>query len=69
MQAISSGIAVLLNDWLEEALRPQSSVSAGEFPVGRIDSTIDHYLSELEPSRSETKKTYENIKRQLRRNW
>jgi len=69
VQAISSDIAILLNDWVEEALRPQSSVSAGEFPVGRIDSTIDHYLSELEPSRSETKRVYENIKRQLRRNW
>ncbi|KAF9455109.1 nucleoporin [Macrolepiota fuliginosa MF-IS2] len=69
VQAISSDIAVLLNDWLEEALRPQSSISTAEFPVGRIDSTIDHYLSELEPSRSETKKVYENIKRQLRHNW
>ncbi|KAF5355937.1 hypothetical protein D9756_004133 [Leucocoprinus leucothites] len=69
VQAISSDIAVLLNDWLEEALRPQSSAPAGEFPVGRIDSAIDHYLSELEPSRAETKKVYESIKRQLRRNW
>ena len=72
VQAISSDIAVLLADWLEEAKRPQSStVGRGEFPVGRIDLAIDQYLSELEsdPKRAETRKVYENIKRQLRRNW
>jgi len=70
VQAMSSDIAVLLADWLEEAKRPQSSsVGRGEFPVGRIDMAIDQYLAELEPTREETKATYEGIKRQLRRNW
>ncbi|EIW86790.1 nucleoporin [Coniophora puteana RWD-64-598 SS2] len=69
VQAISSDIAVLFNDWLEEARRPQSSIARREFPVGRIDLAIDQYLSELEPSRTETKTAYENVKRQLRRNW
>ena len=70
VQAMSSDIAVLLADWLEEAKRPQSSsVGRGEFPVGRIDMAIDQYLTELEPTREETKATYEGIKRQLRRNW
>lgn len=70
MQAISSDIAVLLMDWLEEAKRPQSSsVGRGEFPVGRIDVAVDQYIEELDASRKETKTTYEEIKRQLRRNW
>jgi nuclear pore complex protein Nup155 len=71
VQAISSDIAVLLGDWLEEARRPQSSVGRGEFPVGRIDQAIDQYLAELDgnPKRAETKALYENVKRQLRRNW
>lgn len=69
VQAISSDVAVLLSDWLEEAKRPQSVAAKSEFPVFRIDQTVDQYLAELEPSRTETKATYENVKRQLRRNW
>jgi len=69
VQAISSDIAVLLSDWLEEAKRPQSSIRRGEFPAGRIDAAIDQYLAELEPNRAETRRTYEDIKRQLRRHW
>ncbi|CCM05199.1 uncharacterized protein FIBRA_07408 [Fibroporia radiculosa] len=69
VQAISSDIAVLLTDWIEEAKRPQSAASRGEFPVYRIDQAIDQYLAELEPSRTVTKAAYENLKRQLRRNW
>ena len=67
---MSSDIAVLISDWLEEAKRPQSSsVGRGEFPVGQIDLAVDQYLAEPESSRAETKATYESIKRQLRRNW
>ncbi|KAF8230634.1 nucleoporin [Tricholoma matsutake] len=70
VQAISSDIAVILSDWLEEAKRPQPySNGGGEFPVGRIDLAVDQYIGELEASRAETKTMYENIKRQLRRNW
>ncbi|KAL0951292.1 hypothetical protein HGRIS_008003 [Hohenbuehelia grisea] len=70
VQAISSDIAVLLADWLEEAKRPGSALlGAGEFPVGRIDVAIDQYLSELGASRTETRSIYEGVKRQLRRNW
>ncbi|KAF5374778.1 hypothetical protein D9758_000357 [Tetrapyrgos nigripes] len=69
VQAISSDIAVLLSDWLEEAKRPNSSIGRGEFPVSRIDFAIDQYISELHPDRRETKATYEGVKRQLRRNW
>ena len=69
VQTISSDIAILLSDWLEEAKRPQSSVRRGEFPAGRIDSTIEQYLAELKPDRAETRRTYEDIKRQLRRHW
>ncbi|KAI0374276.1 nucleoporin [Pilatotrama ljubarskyi] len=69
VQAISSDIAVLLTDWIEEAKRPQSAASRGDFPVFRIDQAVDQYLAELEPSRTETKTAYEAIKRQLRRHW
>ncbi|KAJ7596975.1 nucleoporin [Mycena floridula] len=69
VQALSSDIAVLLSDWLEEAKRPNSSVGRGEFPVGRIDLAIDKYVPELNADRTDTKAIYENIKRQLRRNW
>lgn len=61
---------MLFADWLEEAKRPQSTlVSRGEFPVGRLDLAINQYMAELEPTRAETRKLYENIKRQLRHYW
>lgn len=69
VQALSAEIAILITDWLNDVLRPQSSSSRAEFPVGRVDLAIDQYLSELEPSRAETRTSYENIKRQLRRYW
>ncbi|KAF8846309.1 nucleoporin [Paxillus ammoniavirescens] len=69
VQAISSDIAVLLSDWLEEAKRPQSLTARAELPVGRIDVAVGQYLSELDSSSTETKVVYESIKRQLRRNW
>ncbi|KAI0963698.1 hypothetical protein AcW1_000705 [Taiwanofungus camphoratus] len=69
VQTISSDIAVLLTDWLEEAKRPQSAAAREELPVFRIDQAVDQYLKELEQGRTETRAAYENIKRQLRRNW
>jgi len=54
---------------VEEAKRPQSATARAEFPVYRIDTAVDQYLEELDPSRVETKAAYENIKRHLRRNW
>ncbi|KAF9229208.1 nucleoporin [Gyrodon lividus] len=69
VQAISSDIAVLLSDWLEEAKRPQSLTARAELPVGRIDVAVGQYLSELDSSSTETSVIYESIKRQLRRNW
>ncbi len=69
MQAISSDIAVLLVDWVEEAKRPQSAAARSEFPVFRIDQAVEQYLAELEPGRAETKAAYEATKRQLRRHW
>jgi nuclear pore complex protein Nup155 len=68
VQAISSDIAVLLSDWVEAAKRPQSTI-AREFPVGRIDQAIDQYLSELEPSKVDTRALYDGVKRSLRRYW
>lgn len=37
--------------------------------MGRIDLAIDQYLPELDKDRVETRALYEEIKRQLRRNW
>ncbi|KAJ7092652.1 nucleoporin [Mycena epipterygia] len=71
VQAVSSDIAVLLNDWIEDAKRPQSSTGrrVDEFPVGRIHLAVEQYLVELEATRTQTRETFEDIKRQLRRNW
>ena len=69
VQAISSEIASLITDWLAEATRPQANLLRSEFPAGRIDSALDQYLSELEPSRVETKTRYENSKRLVRQYW
>ncbi|KAJ7932473.1 nucleoporin [Mycena leptocephala] len=71
VQAVSSDIAVLLGDWIEDAKRPQSSTGrrVDEFPVGRIHLAVEQYLVELEATRTETREAFENIKRQLRRNW
>ncbi|KAI0757109.1 nucleoporin [Daedaleopsis nitida] len=69
VQAISSDIAIILADWIEEAKRPQSTAARSEFPVFRIDQAVEQYLAELEPGRTETKSAYETIKRQLRRHW
>ncbi|KAJ6604576.1 nucleoporin [Mycena vulgaris] len=71
VQAVSSDIAVLLRDWIEDAKRPQSSTGrrVDEFPVGRIHLAVEQYLVELEATRTQTKETFEDVKRQLRRNW
>lgn len=69
MQAISSDIAVLLKDWVEDARRPEAALTRGDFPVDLLDRTISEYLKELRPDRKETKETYEDAKRQLRRYW
>ncbi|KAG8219746.1 nucleoporin [Butyriboletus roseoflavus] len=69
VQAISADIAILLSDWLEEAKRPQSSTARAELPAGRIDVAVGQYLAELDSSNTETRVIYEDIKRQLRRNW
>ena len=66
---MSSEIAVLITDWIAESTRPQANALRAEFPVARVDSACDQYLSELEPSRTETKVLYENAKRQLRKYW
>lgn len=69
VQTISSEIAILITDWINEATRPQAKSLRLEFPVARVDSAIDHYLSELETSRRETKALYENARRELRKYW
>lgn len=69
IQTISSDIAVLLKDWVEDARRPQSSFSGGDLPIDLLDRTIAKYMEELAPDRRETKSIFEDVKRQLRRYW
>ncbi|KAL0578729.1 hypothetical protein V5O48_003285 [Marasmius crinis-equi] len=66
VQSLSSDIAILLTDWMEEARRPNSPASR-EIPVTQLDAAVDQYLAES--NSAETKAAYEAIKRQLRRNW
>ncbi|KAJ8083919.1 hypothetical protein PM082_002686 [Marasmius tenuissimus] len=66
VQSLSSDIAILLTDWMEEARRPNSPASR-EIPVTQLDAAVDQYLAES--NSAETKAAYEAVKRQLRRNW
>ena len=66
---ISSDIAVLLKDWVEDAKRPQSSLSPGDLPVDLLDRTIAKYIDELSADKKETKALFEDVKLQLRRYW
>ncbi|KAG7099133.1 hypothetical protein E1B28_001005 [Marasmius oreades] len=66
VQTLSSDIATLLSDWMEEAKRPSSSASR-DIPVTQLDAAVEQYLAES--NSAETKASYENVKRQLRRNW
>ncbi|KAF7306859.1 Nucleoporin [Mycena indigotica] len=71
VQAVSSDIAVLLLDWVEDAKRPHSSSGrrVDDFPVGRIHAQVEQYMAELDQSRTETRKTFEHVIRELRRHW
>ena len=69
VQFLSSDIAVLISDWLDEAIRPQSSIGRGEFPANLLDEAINQYLRELESHRSETRQLYENLRVKIRRNF
>lgn len=69
IQMISSDIAVLLKDWVEDAKRPQSSLSRGDLPVDLLDRTITKYIDELSTDKKETKALFEDVKLQLRRYW
>ncbi|KAI5123612.1 hypothetical protein M0805_003428 [Coniferiporia weirii] len=69
IQMISSDIAVLLKDWIEDARRPQSPLARGDFPVDPIDRAITKYLEELRPDRRETREMFEDVKKKLQRHW
>src|SRR5258706_2908784 len=69
VQFVSSDIAIPLHDWVTEALRPQSTFSKHEFPVGLVDSTVDTYIRELLPSNTRTLELYSAVKNLIRQNW
>lgn len=60
---------MLLQDWLEEARRPNSKIGRDEVPAGRVDVAVDKYLAELGTDKTDVRQAYENAKRMLRRNW
>lgn len=68
IQHISSDIAVLLKDWVEDARRP-ASLAREELPIDLLDRIVTKYLEELDPGRKETRTMFEDVKRQLRRYW
>lgn len=59
----------MLKDWVEDAGRSQSALSRDDFPADLLDRTVTKYIEELTPDRKETKMTYEEVKRMLRRYW
>ncbi|KAF8587314.1 nucleoporin [Ramaria rubella] len=69
VQFLSSDIAILISDWLDQAIRPQSTIARGEFPANLLDETVNQYLRELEPQRTETRELYENLRVRIRRNF
>jgi len=69
VQFVSSDIAILLHDWITEALRPQSTSSNHDFPVGLVDSIVDTYIKELLPSNKRTMELYTAVKSLIRQNW
>ena len=68
IQLISTDIAILLKDWVEDARR-SASLERQNMPVELLERTIAKYLEELSPSRKDTKVTFEDVRRQLRRYW
>ncbi|KAH7104672.1 nucleoporin-domain-containing protein [Auriculariales sp. MPI-PUGE-AT-0066] len=67
VQWLSGDVAVLVSDWVTEAIRPQSSIPAREFPANAVDETIDVYLRELSRDNVETRRLFEQAKSSLRR--
>jgi len=67
VQALSTDISVLLQDWLSDVVRDRTRAAKAEFPADRIDHAIDIFLKELSPERSETRKLYEELKLTIRR--
>ena len=69
VQWVSSDIAVLLSDWLDEVIRPHSSIPRREFPANVVDESVDQYLRELVASQDDTKRLYKEIKVKLRQHF
>jgi len=69
VQFVSSDIAILLHDWVTEALRPQSTLSKREFPASLVDSCADTYIKELLPTNKRTLELYTSVKTLIRHNW
>jgi nuclear pore complex protein Nup155 len=65
VQALSTDIAILLLDWLNDATSSRSSRS--EFPVGPIIRLVDSLLKETAPSNTECRKALEEIKLRLQK--
>jgi nuclear pore complex protein Nup155 len=66
VQAVSSDIAVFLEDWAAATIR-RGGAAMHDFPGGQIDSAITQYMSELDPTRMETKARYEAVRKTIRK--
>ena len=60
-----SDIASVLDSWLEEVFRTQSSIDSQAHALQKINSTIDHRLQHLKKGQKETAKVYDDLKRKL----
>jgi len=66
VQFLSSDIAVLIADWLDAAMRPQSRISRSEFPANLLDDAVSQYIRELDPQKLDTRKLYEDLRTRIR---
>ncbi|GJJ09444.1 hypothetical protein Clacol_003667 [Clathrus columnatus] len=66
VQFLSSDIAVLIADWLDATMRPQSRISRGEFPANILDEAVSQYIRELDPQKLDTRKLYEDLRIRIR---
>jgi len=64
IQALSTDIAILLKDWLNDATASRST--RDDFPTASVVRVLDSLVKDLSPSNSEGRKVYEEIKQRLK---
>ncbi|KAF8527887.1 nucleoporin [Hysterangium stoloniferum] len=69
IQFLSADIAILISDWLDEAIRPQSKTNRNEFPANMLDEVVNQYLRELGSERNDVRQLYESLRIRIRRHF